>query len=316
MKYKMFEVLGVCLILMVAFSGSVPSTNAAPSIGLIHMYGAYDYQTLLNNLGLSYTLISSSFTLSDLTSYNIIIFDGYGSLSISDTQAGYFVTAFNQGTSFFLSIDDISSSSNEEAIFRTLLGASDFADSPETSTPTILASQFPNGCPTNSQGRILNFGQGDQEYVTCSSCTILDNSHEIVIRQGGCAGVLYLGDTIESVSDLSATGVLGTLFKAFYDCVSVCNTTQRHKVTMNYIPLAQTNITKANGLLTQVNSLLSDAKAKNLDTATCEKLIDEAKADLTEAKMRLTSPTTANYFALRAAEKLKAALDCLKALLG
>jgi hypothetical protein len=81
-------------------------------------------------------------------------------------------------------------------------------------------------------------------------------------------------------------------------------------------PLAQTNITKATELLKVTQELLSQAKEKNLDTSTCEKLIDEANADLTEAKMRLTSPITANYYALHAFEKLTQAIECLKALVG
>jgi CSLREA domain-containing protein len=82
------------------------------------------------------------------------------------------------------------------------------------------------------------------------------------------------------------------------------------------LPLASTNIAKANSLLTQADSLLSDAKTKNLDTTTCEKLIDEANELLREAKLRKASPITANYYALKAAEKLTQAIECLKALLG
>lgn len=82
------------------------------------------------------------------------------------------------------------------------------------------------------------------------------------------------------------------------------------------LPLASTNISMAESLLTQAGDLLSDAKAKNLDAATCERLIEEAKADIAEAKMRKASPITANYFALQAIKKLNQAVDCLEALLG
>jgi len=82
------------------------------------------------------------------------------------------------------------------------------------------------------------------------------------------------------------------------------------------LPIASTNIAKANNLLTQADKLLSDAKAKNVDTASCEKLIDEANALLKEAKLRKTSPITANYFAIKAIEKFTQGIDCLKALAG
>jgi len=82
------------------------------------------------------------------------------------------------------------------------------------------------------------------------------------------------------------------------------------------LPLASNNRKKATDLIAQANDLLSQAKAKNLDTATCEKLIDEANELLREAKLRKASPITANYYALKAAEKLKQAIECLKAVLG
>jgi parallel beta-helix repeat protein len=107
----------------------------------------------------------------------------------------------------------------------------------------------------------------------------------------------------------------GTVDMGAYE-IQCPNAAEKRPQPPSLLPIASTNISKASSLLTQADSLLSDAKARNLDTATCEKLIDEAKADLAEAKLRLTSPTTANYFALRAAAKLKAALDCLKALIG
>jgi hypothetical protein len=82
------------------------------------------------------------------------------------------------------------------------------------------------------------------------------------------------------------------------------------------LPLANTHLSQANALMTQVNDLLSQAKTKNLDTASCEKLIDEANEFLREAKLRKASPATANYFALQAIKKLNQGIDCLKALLG
>jgi len=89
-----------------------------------------------------------------------------------------------------------------------------------------------------------------------------------------------------------------------------------HRATMNYSPLANTNISKAETLLTEAGDLLSQANAKNLDTSSCEALIEEARQLLQEAQTRKTSPQTANYFALKAAEKVNQAIDCLKALIG
>jgi parallel beta-helix repeat protein len=82
------------------------------------------------------------------------------------------------------------------------------------------------------------------------------------------------------------------------------------------LPLAQNNISKGGDLTGQVDDLLTRAKSKNLDTATCEKLINEANNLLIKAKKNLTNPIYANNLALQALEKLKDAIDCLKALLG
>lgn len=44
--------------------------------------------------------------------------------------------------------------------------------------------------------------------------------------------------------------------------------------------------------------------------------MDEAKELLEKAKKSLINPPAANFYAIDALEKLKAAIDCLKALLG
>jgi len=95
-----------------------------------------------------------------------------------------------------------------------------------------------------------------------------------------------------------------------------CQSAQKRANPPSILPLANTHLSQANVLMTQVNDLLSQAKTKNLDTASCEKLIDEANVFLREAKLRKASPATANYFALQAIAKLNQAIDCLKALLG
>jgi hypothetical protein len=80
------------------------------------------------------------------------------------------------------------------------------------------------------------------------------------------------------------------------------------------LPLARNNIGKANGLLSQANDLLSQAKEKNLDTASCEKMVEEARALLEKSMKHLTNPVYANNLALQAIEKLTQAIECLKAL--
>ncbi len=49
---------------------------------------------------------------------------------------------------------------------------------------------------------------------------------------------------------------------------------------------------------------------------TYKQIIHWREADFVEAKLRLTSPTTATSIALKIIENLKAAIDWLKALLG
>ena len=88
---------------------------------------------------------------------------------------------------------------------------------------------------------------------------------------------------------------------------------QKKAQTLSLSSLASTNITKANDLLTQANDLISKAKAKNLDTSSCEKLVNEANDLMTEAKTVMANPIYANNLALKAIERLKAAIDCLKA---
>jgi M6 family metalloprotease-like protein len=81
-------------------------------------------------------------------------------------------------------------------------------------------------------------------------------------------------------------------------------------------PLSQTHISQAQDLLKQADDLLAQAKAQGRDTGTCEKLMNEAEGLLTMAKAVSTNPIYANNLALQAIEKLKQALDCLKALIG
>jgi hypothetical protein len=62
--------------------------------------------------------------------------------------------------------------------------------------------------------------------------------------------------------------------------------------------------------------LLSQAKEKNLDTTSCEKLLNEANELIEKSKKHLANPIYANNLALQAIAKLKDAIECLKALIG
>jgi manganese transport protein len=75
-------------------------------------------------------------------------------------------------------------------------------------------------------------------------------------------------------------------------------------------------LSEARDLIIQAHDLLSQAQAKNLDTGACEILFNEANELLTKAKASRTNPIYANNLALQALEKLKQAIDCLKALLS
>jgi hypothetical protein len=93
--------------------------------------------------------------------------------------------------------------------------------------------------------------------------------------------------------------------------------TPKKKVVLpSMLPAVQNNITKGNELLKQAQELLSQAKAKNLDTGACEKLINEAKELIDKSTAVKTNHIYANNLALQALQKLKQAIECLKALMG
>lgn len=79
-----------------------------------------------------------------------------------------------------------------------------------------------------------------------------------------------------------------------------------------YQTLAQNNILKASTTLSQVNDLLTQAKAKGTDTSRYEKLINETKDLLEQAKKSITNPIYANNLALKAIKIFTGAIECLK----
>lgn len=90
----------------------------------------------------------------------------------------------------------------------------------------------------------------------------------------------------------------------------------RHPQLPSLLPTTQNHISEGNGLLKQTNDLLKQAQDKGKDCTQCEKMINEAKELLDKAKAHIATPIYANNLALQALEKLKQAIDCLKALLG
>jgi hypothetical protein len=135
--------------------------------------------------------------------------------------------------------------------------------------------------------------------------------------------------TSAQLSAWAADGQIVVEVRNSLDVGYFCSYNQ-HQVTITYsygdakkksnpasiLPLANTNMTKASSLQTEANDLLSQAKSKGLDTSTCEKMINEATELLNKAKKFIANPIAANYHALKAAEKLMQAIDCLKALIG
>ncbi len=188
---------------------------AEPQIGIVQQDAWSDYQTLLNNLGLSYVLVPSNPTSSDLNGIDLLILDG-ASGGLSSSEIAVYQTFYDDGGTLWTSYDDISDYS-WMSDFAALIGASSLSDTPDSQIITFTAVAFPNGAPTNVFGETLNFDQADQEYVTPNTCVVLDDSNEATILDGGNKYVLYLGDTIASVADLTSGGTLGKLFSAFYD---------------------------------------------------------------------------------------------------
>lgn len=91
----------------------------------------------------------------------------------------------------------------------------------------------------------------------------------------------------------------------------------RHRPQMpSLLPTVQNHISEGSDLLKQANDLFSQAKTKGVDTAQCEKMINEAKALIDKSKASLANPVYANNIALKAIGELKQAISCLKASLG
>jgi len=145
------------------------------------------------------------------------------------------------------------------------------------------------------------------------------NTHDaVVVKEYGCGHVVGLATAAgyNGYNPWNANMQTLLINAIEWAAAGECQSAQKRANPPSLLPLANTHLSQASALMTQANDLLAQAKAKNLDTASCEKLIDEANEFLREAKLRKASPATANYFALQAIAKLNQAIDCLKALLG
>jgi parallel beta-helix repeat protein len=161
--------------------------------------------------------------------------------------------------------------------------------------------------PTGTNGNISSdphFGEG--YHLLCSSLAINAGTNS---PPGGLPSIDKGGNPriIGGIVDMGA-----------YE--TACNVTVVRPPPLaignHMIVVATGNIIKAETITPEATTLLTRAKAKGLDTSTCEKLIKEAQDLISEAKKVTKNPIYANNLALQAMEKLKQATDCLKALLG
>lgn len=139
----------------------------------------------------------------------------------------------------------------------------------------------------------------------------------VVVKEYGSGRIVGLA-TAAGYGDYNPwnTNMQTLLINAIEWVASGCQPAQKRANPQSLLPLANAHLSQAKDLMTQANDLLSQAKAKSLDTSSCEKLINESTELYDKAKKFIASPITANYYALKAIEKLMQAIDCLKALLG
>jgi len=122
---------------------------------------------------------------------------------------------------------------------------------------------------------------------------------------------IYEEERIVCIVDMGAFEV-----QADANCPCLQQTIRRPTNLPSLLPTAQNHISGGNNLLKQADDLLKQAQDKGKDCIQCENLITEAKALLDMAKKSLTNPIYANNLALQALEKLRQAIECLKALPG
>jgi parallel beta-helix repeat protein len=165
---------------------------------------------------------------------------------------------------------------------------------------------MPNPTGTNTNGNISSDPQfGEDYHLLCSSPAINAGTNS---PPGGLPSTDKDGNPriIGGIVDMGA-----------YE--TACNVIVRpppQTISNQMIIVATGNVIKAEKITPEATNLLARAKAKGLDTSTCEKLIEEAQDLISEAKKVTKNPIYANNLALQAMEKLKQATDCLKALLG
>jgi hypothetical protein len=211
-----------------------------------------------------------------------------------------------------------------------------------------LASLFPVG---NAHISVLSsYGNGNPHtdwWASFNDITTMSSPLTLTVNINPTGGGIVTGTGINCPGDctetvnyntnilLTATPATGYAFVSWIGCdapsgntctmtmtadktatANFTNSPKKKVISPSILPIAQNNILKAKDLLVQAEGLLTQAKAKNLDTGTCEKIINEANEFMKEANARKASPVTANYYALKAIQKLQQAIDCLKALLG
>lgn len=202
-------------------NGDARPSGGNINIGLVNQSAYRMYEILLNSINDTYNDITMNIEIlpadpspADLAGHDLVIFDGWSSLDLSEAEIFNYTDYYNQGGSLWISYDDVSSYAWNES-FETLIGALEMSDTPDSEQTTITSQFYPNGAPIDVYGEIFDFGQTDQENVTAGTCVYLDSAHEITLLDGGGKYVMYLGDTVESVSNFSAGGMLGRFFTSF-----------------------------------------------------------------------------------------------------
>ncbi len=190
-------------------------TDRTPRIGIVDEANAATYRTLLSDLGFDWIEVPATTNASWLSAnIDILLQDDHSGNYLSVAQCNAYRTAFANGVSFIISADDGSTSPYRSEL-AALIGATTLNDTPESQTTTITAEHYPSGDPTGIAGRILDFGQTDQDFIEPANSTILDTANEVSILDENKTTVLFLGDTVGDVSDLSATGTLGQLIQSY-----------------------------------------------------------------------------------------------------
>jgi hypothetical protein len=193
-----------------------------PNIYVVNEAGASTYASLLNNLGYtwSYTPTTTPTAAWLQANVDILIQDDSSGSSMSVLQVNDYQTAYNNGVTFWFSVDDLSTQAAYTTQMQTLCGITTFSDSPDATGNNIIFNKvfYPNGFPTNVNGLTLSLLQSDHDSVTVGSATYLDQTnpgHYCTIRDGGKKFVLFIGETLSSITNYGTSTTQSKLLDSF-----------------------------------------------------------------------------------------------------